>query len=75
MARSARTDFAKVKIWMPNMTSEVEGTIAGVAIEVFGAISKRAVRFAALMAMRKRHDELCEREDARFEAATPDTEE
>lgn len=65
MARSTRTNFAKVKIWMPNMISEVEGTIAGVAVECFGACGDKGAREVALGAMQARHEALCEREAER----------
>lgn len=62
MARSTRTDFAKVKVWMPNMTSEMEGTIAGIALEVFCAIDGREKRLRILDMMKARHDAMCARE-------------
>lgn len=62
MAKSARTNFAKVKIWMPNMTSEVEGTIAGVALECFSSCGDRATREATLKAMQERHEGMVARE-------------
>ena len=62
MARSTRTNFAKVKIWMPNMISEVEGTIAGVALETFSAISNKESREKVLQLMQERHVAICERE-------------
>lgn len=65
MARSTRTNFAKVKIWLPNMISEVEGTIAGVAFEAFGVCGDRFVREQVLKLMQERHEMLCVREDER----------
>lgn len=64
MARSTRTNFAKIKIWMPNMISEVEGTIAGVALETFSACGDKFVREQVLKMMTERHEALCAREDA-----------
>lgn len=65
MARSTRTNYAKVKIWMPNMISDVEGTIAGVALETFGAISDKFTREQTLKMMTERHEKLCQREAER----------
>ena len=58
MARTTRTNHAKVKIWMQNMTSEVEGTIAGVAIEVFRAIESPTARAKALEKINAHHTKL-----------------
>jgi hypothetical protein len=62
MARSTRTNFAKVKIWMPNMISEVEGTISGVALECFTVCGDHDTREATLKAMQARHDAITARE-------------
>ncbi|WP_150294846.1 hypothetical protein [Pseudomonas extremaustralis] len=62
MARSKRTDYAKVKIWMPNMISDVEGTIAGVALETFTAIGDKFTREQVLKLMTERHEAICKRE-------------
>ncbi|MEE5162211.1 hypothetical protein V2J73_02920 [Pseudomonas alliivorans] len=68
MARSTRTDYAKVKIWMTNMTSEVEGSIAGIAIEVFAAIDGREKREKVLKMMQERHEKVSKHEQARQSA-------
>lgn len=65
MARSKRTNFAKIKIWLPNMISEVEGTIAGVALEAFGACGDKFAREQVLKMMQERHAAICEHEEAR----------
>lgn len=65
MARSTRTNFAKVKIWMPNMISEVEGSIAGVALECFSACGDQPTREATLKAMQARHEAMINREQER----------
>lgn len=65
MARSKRTNFAKVKIWMPNMISDVEGTIAGVALETFTAIGDKFTREQVLKLMAERHAGMVQREEAR----------
>ena len=66
MARSKRTNFAKVKIWMPNMTSDVEGTIAGVALETFSAVDDKFTREQVLKLMQERHEKMCQREAERI---------
>ncbi|WP_144439799.1 hypothetical protein [Pseudomonas savastanoi] len=63
MARSTRTDYAKVKIWLPNMTSEIEGSIAGIAIEVFAAIDGREKREKVLKMMQERHEKVSKHEE------------
>jgi hypothetical protein len=62
MARTTRTNHAKVKVWMQNMTSEVEGTIAGVAIEVFRAIESPTARAKALEQINAHHAKLLAQE-------------
>lgn len=68
MARSKRTDYAKVKIWMPNMISDVEGTIAGVALETFTAIGDKFTREQVLKLMTERHEAILKREAERSAA-------
>lgn len=65
MARSKRTDYAKVKIWMPNMTSDIEGTIAGVALETFSAIGDKFTREQVLKMMSERHEAMAKHEAER----------
>lgn len=64
MARNTRTNHAKVKVWTGTMTSEMEGTIAGIALEVFSMIPK-ADRTAVLELIQQRHTEISAREDER----------
>lgn len=64
MARTARTNYAKVKVWTGTMTSEMEGTIAGIALEVFSMIPK-GDRSAVLELIQQRHTEISAREDER----------
>lgn len=67
MARVKRSNYAKVKIWTSTMTSEMEGTIAGIAIESFSMVPK-ADRAATLELMQQRHAEISAREDERAQA-------
>lgn len=62
MARTTRSNFAKVKIWTGTMTSEMEGTIAGIALEVFSMVPT-ADRATVLELMQQRHAEISARED------------
>ena len=67
MARNTRSNFAKVKVWTGTMTAEMEGTIAGIALEVFSMIPK-AVRATTLELIQKQHAEISAREDERAQA-------
>lgn len=67
MARTTRSNYAKVKVWTGTMTSEMEGTIAGIALEVFSMIPKSA-RAITLELMQKQHAEISAREDERAQA-------
>lgn len=60
----ARSNYAKVKIWTGTMTSEMEGNIAGIALETFSMIPQ-ADRAAALELIQQRHTEISAREDER----------
>jgi hypothetical protein len=62
MARTARSNYAKVKIWTGTMTSEMEGNIAGIALETFSMIPQ-ADRAAALELIQQRHTEISAREE------------
>lgn len=62
MARSTRTNYAKCKIWTERMTSEIEGTIAGVALMTFQSVAGKAAREEVLKHMQAHHVAACERE-------------
>lgn len=64
MSRQKRTNYAKVKLWLTNMTSEVEGTIAGVAVETFAAIESAEARCKVLEIMQQRHKRIVAHESA-----------
>lgn len=62
MAREKRTNYAKVKIWMESMTAEVEGTIAGIAIETFRVIPTAAEQQKVLAMLTEIQTKRVERE-------------
>ncbi len=64
MARTKRTNYAKVKIWMESMTADIEGSIAGVAIETFQAIPTAALQQKVLEKLTEAHAKRLEREAA-----------
>lgn len=64
MAREKRTNYAKVKIWMESMTADVEGSIAGVAIETFQAIPTAALQQKVLAKLADINAKRIEREAA-----------
>lgn len=68
MARVKRSNYAKVKVWTGTLTSEMEGSIAGIALEVFSMAPNRETREAALKQMQQRHAEISAREDERAQA-------
>lgn len=61
MARSTRTDYAKVKIWLPNMIADMEGPISAIAFELFAAIDDPEKRLAILKLMQERHETILKR--------------
>lgn len=65
MARSTRVNYAKVKVWLPNMSSDMEGPITGIAFELFSAIRDPNDREKILSLMQERHNALKEREAQR----------
>lgn len=65
MARSKRTDYAKAKVWLPNMTADMEGPISAIAFEMFAAISDPAKRVAVLHQMQQRHEAILVRQAER----------
>lgn len=67
MARVTRSNYAKVKVWTGTMTSEMEGDIAGIALETFSMIPQ-ADRAAALELIQQRHAEISARENERAQA-------
>lgn len=71
MARSSKSNYAKAKVWLPNMTSDLEGPIPGIAFELFSAIRDPNDREKILSLMQERHNDLKEREAQRaIDAAT-----
>lgn len=70
MSRITRSNCVKAKVWTGRMTSEIEGTIAGTAIELF-QMAPPAARATALQRMQELHTKLSESEAARaLEAVT-----
>lgn len=64
MARTKRTNYAKVKIWTESMTADVEGSIAGVAVEVFRSCPNLKAMDAALAKMQAIRVQQLDRESA-----------
>ncbi|BEM41630.1 hypothetical protein [Serratia marcescens] len=52
---------AKVKMWLPTMTADLEGGLRGCAVEMFRYLPA-AQRVKALHDMQKAHEEMSERE-------------
>lgn len=61
MARSKRTNYAKANIWWENMKADVEGPIAGVAVELFRGIPDIETSAAALEALKTIHQNRVEK--------------
>ncbi|WP_282676834.1 hypothetical protein [Serratia marcescens] len=59
---------AKVKMWLPTMTADLEGGLRGCTVEMFRSLPADQ-RMKALHDMQKAHEEITEREAQKQAAA------
>ncbi len=62
MARSKKTNHAKVKCWKENMICDFEGTIAGASLWLFSVCEDADARGQILSLMQDHHANMLEKE-------------
>lgn len=64
-----KKNWIKAKIWNESMTVDLEGPLLGSVVHVFIMLGSKEAREKVLDEMQKAHIDMCEREQAKSEAA------